>query len=153
MPEVTGVRRVVLGTDGDDRSLVTHDAHASVVHGGPVSGYAVSEIWATTALPPPAKGADPTLTSSGLSTDLPRGHTKFWIVDFPPGNGGIPPFMHRTPTLDYLVVLSGSITLELDEGEVELHAGDTAVQRGNRHAWRNDGAEPCRVAVVMVSLT
>jgi len=61
--------------------------------------------------------------------------------------------MHDTRTLDYLVVLSGSVTLELEDGSVELRAGDTAIQRANRHAWRNDGDEPCRLAVVMVSVT
>ena len=26
------------------------------------------------------------------------------------------------------------------------------IQRANRHAWRNDGDQPCRVAVVMIGL-
>jgi mannose-6-phosphate isomerase-like protein (cupin superfamily) len=145
------VRRVVLGRAGDGRSTVTSDALAPVAH-RPGAGYAITEIWATSATPPPVDGDDPTLDSTGLDTELPRGQTRFWVAEFPPGNGGLAPFLHSTPTLDYLAVLSGSVTLELEDGEVTLHAGDTAIQRANVHAWRNDGAEPCRVAVVMLGL-
>lgn len=59
--------------------------------------------------------------------------------------------MHTTPTIDYGIVLSGSICLELDEGEVELNAGDVVVQRGTRHAWHNRGDAPCTVAFVLIS--
>ena len=61
------------------------------------------------------------------------------------------PGMHTTPTIDYGIVLSGEIDLELDEGEVHLQAGDVVVQRGTRHAWRNRGTEPCRIAFVLIS--
>lgn len=145
------VRRVVLGRDGSGASTVTDDGLASAAHRGWSPGYAVTEIWATTAQPPPIDGDDP--TGTGLDTNLPRGHTKFWVAEFPPGNGGIDPVMHSTPTLDYLAILQGSISLDMEDGtSVTLHAGDTAVQRGTVHAWRNDGTEPCRIAVVMLGL-
>src|SRR3546814_2690014 len=52
------------------------------------------------------------------------------------------PGMHRTQSIDYDIVVEGRIWLELDDGtEVELHAGDVAVQQGNRHAWRNKRSE------------
>lgn len=143
------MRRVVLGTVAG-RSRVTHDGVAPGVHRGMAPGYAVTEIWATTAMPPVVDGDDP--TPLGLDTTLPAAQTRFWVAEFPPGNGGLPPVRHDTPTLDYLCVLSGSITIELDDGAVTLHAGDTAVQRANMHGWRNDGAVPCRMGVVMVSL-
>jgi len=61
------------------------------------------------------------------------------------------PGMHTTDTIDFEYVISGSITLELDDGaEVLLKAGDTVVQNGTRHAWRNTGTEPCRLAVFIV---
>lgn len=46
--------------------------------------------------------------------------------------------MHRTQSLDFGVVLEGSIELVLDSGETQLmHRGDVAVQRATMHAWRN----------------
>ncbi len=61
------------------------------------------------------------------------------------------PGMHTTRTIDYGIILSGEIDLELDEGEVHLAAGDVVVQRGTRHAWRNRSEEPCRVAFILIS--
>jgi hypothetical protein len=61
------------------------------------------------------------------------------------------PGMHTTPTLDYGVVLSGEICLELDNGKTKhLQAPDVVVQRGTRHAWRNPGSLPARVLFVML---
>jgi mannose-6-phosphate isomerase-like protein (cupin superfamily) len=61
------------------------------------------------------------------------------------------PGMHTTDTIDFEYVISGSVTLELDDGaEVLLKAGDTVVQNGTRHAWRNNGSETCRLAVFIV---
>lgn len=61
------------------------------------------------------------------------------------------PGMHTTDTIDYLYVASGSATLELDDGAtVDVSAGDTIVQNGTRHAWRNHGTEPCVIAVVLI---
>jgi len=59
---------------------------------------------------------------------------------------------HRTDTLDYVMILDGEVTLELDRGSVALGPGDCVVQRGTRHAWRNRSGRPVKMAVVMVSL-
>jgi mannose-6-phosphate isomerase-like protein (cupin superfamily) len=61
------------------------------------------------------------------------------------------PGMHTTDTMDYDIVLSGEITLELDDGAVvHLKQGDCVVQNGTRHAWRNRSSAPCVMACVMV---
>jgi quercetin dioxygenase-like cupin family protein len=61
------------------------------------------------------------------------------------------PGMHTTATVDFEVVLSGSATLELDDGAmVTLHAGDTVVQNGTRHRWANPGDVPVVIAVFLV---
>ena len=61
------------------------------------------------------------------------------------------PGMHTTDTTDYEIVLSGQIVLELDDGaEVTLSPGDTVVQNGTRHRWRNPGTEPAVLGVVLV---
>jgi quercetin dioxygenase-like cupin family protein len=59
--------------------------------------------------------------------------------------------MHRTRTLDYGVVISGSLVLELDDGiEVTLNAGDVLVQRGTIHNWINRSDAPCTVAFILI---
>jgi mannose-6-phosphate isomerase-like protein (cupin superfamily) len=59
--------------------------------------------------------------------------------------------MHTTDTIDYDIILSGEIWMEVDDGvEVHLKAGDCIVQNGTRHAWRNRGTKACVMATVMV---
>ena len=61
------------------------------------------------------------------------------------------PGMHTTDTIDFEYVISGEVWLELDDGEeVHLRPGDTVVQNGTRHAWRNKGSEPCRMVVCSI---
>jgi uncharacterized cupin superfamily protein len=57
------------------------------------------------------------------------------------------PYMQKTRTLDFCLVLDGEITLVLDLEEVELKAGDTVVQRGTSHAWSNRSSRPCTIAI------
>jgi hypothetical protein len=60
------------------------------------------------------------------------------------------PGMHATDTIDFEVVLEGTVILELDDGaDVTLHAGDTVVQNGTRHRWKNGGDTTARLAVFM----
>ncbi len=56
------------------------------------------------------------------------------------------PYMQKTRSLDFCLVLEGSITLVLDTEEVHLEAGDTVVQRGTNHAWSNRSGANCRIA-------
>jgi mannose-6-phosphate isomerase-like protein (cupin superfamily) len=66
---------------------------------------------------------------------------------------GLPPrhpAMHRTRTVDYAVVMAGEIDMLLDDSEIHLKAGDVLVQQGTNHAWVNRGAEPCRIAFILI---
>jgi uncharacterized cupin superfamily protein len=54
--------------------------------------------------------------------------------------------MHRTRTLDYVVVIEGELVLILDDSEVILKPGDVVVQRGTDHAWENRSATIARAA-------
>jgi quercetin dioxygenase-like cupin family protein len=61
------------------------------------------------------------------------------------------PGMHTTDTVDFELVLSGEVVLELDDGaEVTLKQGDTVVQNGTRHAWHNRGDVPAVIAVGII---
>ena len=57
------------------------------------------------------------------------------------------PYMQKTRTLDFCLILEGEVTLVLDTEEVELRTGDTVVQRGTNHAWSNRSDQPCRIAI------
>ena len=64
------------------------------------------------------------------------------------------PGMHTTDSVDYGIVLSGELELELDDGETTtVRPGTVVIQRGTRHAWRNRSDEPARVAFVLVGAT
>jgi len=58
--------------------------------------------------------------------------------------------MHTTRTVDYVILLSGRVTLLLDKGEVELKPFDVVVQRGTNHGWVNRGTEPALFAAVLI---
>ena len=63
------------------------------------------------------------------------------------------PYMHRTDTVDYAVVLQGSITMLLDDEDVELTVGDVIIPNGTNHAWANRGTAPCLIAFVLIDAT
>jgi quercetin dioxygenase-like cupin family protein len=71
------------------------------------------------------------------------------IVDMLPG--GCSP-MHRSHSIDYGIIISGRLELDLDGGEtVHLSAGDIVVQRGTNHLWRNPSdTEVCRIVFILV---
>ncbi|MFN3450564.1 MAG: cupin domain-containing protein, partial [Sphingorhabdus sp.] len=71
------------------------------------------------------------------------------IVDMLPG--GVSP-MHRTNSIDYGIVLSGEVELELDDGAVTTaRSGDIIVQRGTVHLWRNRSTtDVCRIVFVLI---
>lgn len=60
------------------------------------------------------------------------------------------PAMHKTKTVDYIILLSGEVTLLLDEDERDLKPFDVVVQRGTNHAWINKGTEPALLAAVLI---
>ena len=60
------------------------------------------------------------------------------------------PAMHKTKTIDYIILLKGDVTLLLDEDEVRLKPFDVVVQRGTNHAWVNNGNEPALLIAVLI---
>ncbi len=69
------------------------------------------------------------------------------IIDlYPPKDGGKRTVMHRTKTLDYVVVIQGEVVLVLDDTEVILKKSDVVVQRGTDHAWENRSDKVARMA-------
>jgi quercetin dioxygenase-like cupin family protein len=140
------VRRVVTGHDSNGRAIIVKDSIAeNIVRKRP--GYESCVLWATEEFP--ADNDDPTDGAArNVPTSVPNG-TVFRIVRYEPG---VAPRVHRTDSLDYAIILSGEIDMELEKGEeIHLKAGDVVVQRGTVHNWIHRGSEPCVIAYVLTS--
>ena len=140
------IRRVVTGHTADGRAKVEVDEIATnVISNRPGASSCV--VWSTKGFPVDNDGFnDPTRTS--FKTTVDNGAV-FRVVRYEPG---VSPRNHRTDSIDYAVVMSGAIEMELDDGvTVNLRAGDLLVQRGTIHNWVNHGPEACMIAFVLVS--
>jgi hypothetical protein len=60
------------------------------------------------------------------------------------------PSMHRTDTLDVVIVIRGEVYLLLDEDEILLKPTDTAIVQGINHGWSNRSDEPCLIVGAMI---
>lgn len=133
-------RRVVTGLNDQGKSCIVID--------GPVPIFPESMgaalVWQTKTRPADNSGnAD---TAEPYQIDfLHTPGSCFAICQFAPHS---PAGMHATDTIDYLVILSGRVTLVTENGEADLGPGDFVVDRGVVHGWRNDHDEPC-VAVAV----
>lgn len=138
-------RRVVTGHDEQGRAKVLIDEQVSnVISMRP--GAESSVVWSTDTLLASNDGNDDP-SHKKISTTI-RGGSVFRVISFGPG---VTPRNHRTDSLDYAVVLSGEIDMELDIGSVHLKAGDVLVQRGTIHNWVNKGTAACVIAFVLIS--
>ena len=138
------LRRVVTGHDTNGGAVVKIDEISkNLVSARP--GATACVVWTTESFPVDNTGeADEGLRKTG--TTLSNG-TVFRVVEFASGGA---PRVHRTDSIDYAVVISGEIDMELDNSVVHLKAGDVVVQRGTIHNWVNRGGAPCVIAFVLI---
>lgn len=138
------VRRVVTGHDANGRAMVKIDEITQNPPSGR-PGRSACVVWTTESFP-----VDNTNETDGgkrqVGTTLQNG-TVFRVVEFMPG---VSPRVHRTDSIDYAVVMSGEIDMELDDSVVHLKAGDVLVQRGTIHNWVNRGTDSCIIAFVLI---
>ena len=138
------IRRVVTGHDEQGRARVAIDEVCSnVISRRP--NHASCVVWSSGVFPAD-NGEEFDGGAREVATTDPGG-TVFRIVQYQPG---VAPRKHRTESLDYAVVLSGEIDMELEGSVVHLRAGDVLVQRGTVHCWVNRGKVPCVMAFVLV---
>jgi len=174
------MKRVVTGHDRAGKSVFVSEGAPPKQVAHAAGGFALTEIWSTEDVPQvPTSGTDPTLSRHHYFPG--PGGTRFIIARFPPAAvaeqaaaRGVDmaaatkeffshfpglaelmeadhPGMHASQTVDYGVVLSGELDLELDDGVVKrLKPGDCFVQNGTRHAWHNPGEVECVIAAVVV---
>jgi quercetin dioxygenase-like cupin family protein len=137
-------RRVVTGHDATGHAVVKIDETAKhLVSSRP--GATACVVWTTEGFPVDNTGEeDQGRRQTG--TTLANG-TVFRLLELAPGAS---PRNHRTDSIDYAIVVSGEIDMELDEQTVHLKAGDVLVQRGTIHNWVNRGTQPCVIAFVLI---
>ena len=170
--QASDVRRVVTGLDGNDKAIVLFDGRENLKVGK--SGNASINLWITDESPSGFSFKDDTATKSSTLSPPDNG-TVFRVVEFPPTTPaeeakiqsqvmmnlagdhspkrGLPithPFMHRTRTVDYAIIMSGEIDMMLDDSVVHLKAGDVVVQQATNHAWINRSHQPVRVMFVLM---
>ena len=168
------VRRVLTGHDAEGRSTFIADGHAPNLKEMPhFPGLALTDLWETKGAPASNQGqAD--AAARPIKLEPPKNGTIVRIVEFPPdstrpqgkdGSAGFKaigashaqdkssadPMMHKTSTVDYIIVLKGEIYAIMETGEKLLRAGDVLIQRGTNHSWSVRGTEPCIVAAVLVN--
>jgi len=168
------VRRVLTGHDAQGRSTFIADGHAPNVKEMPsFPGLALTDLWETKGAPASNAG-DADAADRPIHLEPPKNGTIVRIVEFPPdanrpkGNDGregfkaigaghaqdkhsSDPMMHRTGTVDYIIVLKGEIYAVMETGEKLLRAGDVLIQRGTMHSWSVRTSEPCIIAAVLVN--
>jgi naringenin degradation protein FdeH len=142
------VRRIVTGHDANHVAKVLIDGAATNAK-YPAPGIVSTMIWCTDRMPADiAVGETPEdMGGPVIGTPPPPSGTRFAVIDFPPGNAAI---MHRTETLDYVVMIEGELEMDMDDSTVKLKAGDVMVQRGTNHAWVNRSDKRARVAFVLI---
>ena len=167
------VRRVLTGHDSEGKSTFIADGLApNVKEMASMPGLALTDLWETRGAPASNAGAADA-AARPVRLEPPRNGSILRIVEFPPdsqwreradarrafdsiGAGhaadrrSSDPMMHRTRTVDYIIVLKGEIYAVMEKGETLLRAGDILVQRGTNHSWSVRGSEPCIVAAVLV---
>ena len=139
------VRRVVTGHDTNGKAIVRiDDVGAHVASGRPHMTRQL--IWTTNALPVKFVEDGEDKGAREIGTTI-KGGSVFRVIEFEPG---VAPRNHRTDSIDYAVVMSGEIDMEMDDTVVHLRAGDVLVQRGTIHNWVNNGTAPCVIAFVLI---
>ncbi|WP_067581978.1 cupin domain-containing protein [Endozoicomonas ascidiicola] len=169
------MRQIITGHDANGKSVFVSVAQVTPVEGKFLPGLQSFELWST-AQTPEVPVLDPTKSPFNYFPEL--GGSVFRVISFPPQVDGkteinpseeavaelmhkLPglvehleldnPGMHTTNSVDYGIVLSGEICLELDDGqEQRLKAGDCVIQNGTRHAWHNKSNTPAVMAFVLL---
>ena len=168
------VRRVVTGHDKSGRSIFLKDGIAkNVKEMASMPGLALTDLWETMGAPAMNLGKEDA-AKRPVRLEPPANGTILRIVEFPPDSAwrnkadamtafnsigaghakdqhNTDPMMHKTSTVDYIIVLKGEIYAIMDKGETLLKEGDILVQRGTNHSWSVRGKKPCVVAAILVS--
>jgi hypothetical protein len=171
------IRRIVTGHDENDKSIIVEDALVTKIDNPlNIKDFGIMNLWTTTSSPAEIND-HPDLNKTKIPLSPPKNGTVFRIIDSPPessylnelSKNNIPglteylhgkktgtqnttanPFMHKTNSVDYAIVLFGEIYLVLEDSEILLKQGDVIIQRGTNHAWINRSDKICRMAFILI---
>lgn len=169
------IRRVITGHDADGKAVVMIDetmtpdmGHVLTPDGQ--SNVRLSDVWISRTVPEDNSGNTDTVEQK-VTLEPPAGGAVFRVLELPPDSernfgqmkeyfekmgagdrldGQKHPGMHKTKSVDCLIIMSGEVWLILDEEEVHLKTGDVCVQRGTIHAWSNRSDAPCLIGAVLI---
>ncbi len=172
-PFEPALRRIVTGSDAGGRSRVIIDGPPAEVNA--IAG--LFEIWSDTLAGPIVRTNTGDRAAGKPQLVPPPGEVKIRWFQVRPRPEGLDeaayrdlvkaafadigaaghqpdtsrhPAMHETPSLDAIILVSGAVTLILDEGEVSLKPGDVVVQRATNHAWQVEGDTPATLVAVLI---
>ena len=168
------MRRIITGHNQHGKSIITLDGPPARSIGEDVGG--LFEVWNTDGSDIISTD-EIDRADEDILLSPPSGGTKFRDFQINPLPEGVPdammqeiaadafekigaahhrvdtkkhPAMHKTETIDYIILLQGDVTLILDEEEIDLKPFDVVVQRGTNHAWTNNGNEPALLIAILV---
>ncbi len=176
--DLKNITRVITGHDKQGNAIVLENSVITNVHHlKNAPGTVFHEVWSTDEQAI-ISSETPDVTLGPLTLPPPLKGTRFRFVDIPPDHTYIDqlstdvlkatfselgdisagtsnsaskhPLMHRTETIDYGIVISGSITLLLDDEEIIVPENGVIVQRGTNHAWSNRTDQICRMAFILI---
>jgi quercetin dioxygenase-like cupin family protein len=138
------IHRLVTDNDNEGKSFVKWDSKIKGIPGRP--GFSSFQMWATNKLPAELTEEDPNKWVIGTTI---AGGSVFRLIRFEPG---VAERWHKTESIDYAIVVSGEMWMQLEKEEVYLKAGDVVIQRGTMHNWVNRGKEPCIMLFVLIAV-
>lgn len=140
-------RRVVIGLTGEGRSAVIIDDKSPHVVASRYSGIYSNMLWKES--PEVDRDSRDDQAVVWQEIPVPVDGTRFYVVRI---GGHVEAEMHATPSIEYHYVVQGRIVITLEDGEVEVNAGDTVIMRGVLHGWRNESDEPFVSVATMVGM-
>jgi len=146
------IRRIVTSHDENGKVVIQSDEKIPLKTGG-VWGVESASIWATTETPSkdnnlPASSDGTTRIADRFGGLVSTNGTYCFMGDVAPG-ADFP--MHRTHTIDYIIIMSGTLVNIMDGGQpIIMKGGDVLVQKGVKHAWRNPGPEWVRWICILI---
>lgn len=167
------IRRIVTGHKDGKATIMINDLAPNVTEVKGWKGLGITELWVTNEMPIDNASWGEDQGARPMRHDPTPNGTIFRVVQFPPESSGEidteaafaamgsknkpraedsakHPSMHKTNSIDYLVVIAGEMWMVMEEGEVLLRQGDCIVQRGTNHAWVNKSDRPCLLAAILI---
>jgi quercetin dioxygenase-like cupin family protein len=136
------VRKLITGADSSGHSCIVEEAPLTFEPSG-AAGVSSAVLAATPSVPPPSR---PPGRANTNDLGVAPGRVSWVVVEYEP-NLEIP--VHNTDTIDFDIVLEGSVEVGLDDGTHLLEPGDLMVVNGVDHSWKA-GPDGCRISVMLI---